>query len=179
VRQVYTGKREAEGVSFFKDVEEEWPERSEREEWIEDELFKLRSDLVDMLHAGFQNHSQRKKNKWWNPEEFESLWFGVAGSRTAAKTSRMTAAERRDYFGSGAYVLLVDGALRDLVRFLVGLVTPKVPELWISLTPQQRFWIKPSKRASNDLVLPLARPTALPLESDVFESKPGAAGWFE
>jgi hypothetical protein len=121
IKQIYTGSREAEGLSFFRDHEEDWPEHSEREEWIEDELFKLRHDLVDILNTGFPN-STRRKNRWWDPEEFESMWFGVEGGRRTGKPSAMTARERREHLGSGAYVLLVDGNVRDLVRFLLGVL---------------------------------------------------------
>lgn len=134
IRQVYEGKREAGGLSFFRDHEEEWPEQSEREEWIEGELFKLRSDLVDMLSVGFPG-PRRTKNRWWDPEEFESLWFGVARGRGAAKVSIMKAKERQDYFASGAYVLLVDGALRDLVRFLVGVLLTQPGMVMIKRCP--------------------------------------------
>jgi len=119
IKQIYTGSREAAGLSFFREVEEEWPEHSGQQEWIEDELFKLRHDLVDILNTGFANNT-RRKNRWWDPEEFGSMWFGVEGGRRTGKRSAMTARERRDYAASGAYVLLADGKLRDLVRLLRG-----------------------------------------------------------
>lgn len=119
IKQLYTGKREPEGLSFFSEIEADWPEPSEREGWIEDELVKLRHDLAEMFDAGFRN-KRSVENRWWSPEEFESLWFGVGAGRKTEKVSAMRAAERRDYLASGAYVLLVDGALRDLVRFLFG-----------------------------------------------------------
>jgi hypothetical protein len=84
------------------------------------ELEKLRLALVDLLRRGFGAPGQTRPRETWG-QEFPSLRFGVrgAGRPSPGKLSQVSMGERRAYLSPGAYTLLVDGALVDLVPFLV------------------------------------------------------------
>jgi hypothetical protein len=90
-----------------------------------DELELLRLKLDDLLRRGFAHPTESVKHS--NSEtplghwvsDLPSLRFGVRGEpRAPVKVSRLGAKARRARLAPGAYVLLVDGKLPDLVLFL-------------------------------------------------------------
>jgi hypothetical protein len=123
--QVYTGQREPWRPSFSRPTTvQHMAPVPDAEDW--DELEVLRLKLDDLLRRGFA-HPTVPSAKYSNSEtptgawvtDLPSLRFGVRGGRRpSVKVSRLGAKDRRAHLAPGAYVLLVDGTLPDLVLFL-------------------------------------------------------------
>lgn len=84
-------------------------------------LWELHLYLVDILRKGFAPEAGYPEPIGPAVQEFPSLRFGIRGSHRARppKLSRATLGERRAYTAPGAYTLVVDGLLFDLVAYLV------------------------------------------------------------
>lgn len=93
-------------------------------------LDAMRERLIDLLRRGFPpnivvKHGKFVTDQQWgesfpNIQPFPSLRFGVLRlPRPVLKLSRASSDERRTYRAPGAYTLLVEGELADLVPFLV------------------------------------------------------------
>jgi hypothetical protein len=147
VLQIYDGKREDDGQSLLANSRFAQGSNSDavtgEREATESELFDLHSTLLDILRRGFPDEQGYPKPSSWQAN-FDTLWFGARSahrhqprklhphisileqtsmSKAQKQAERRYVAaskrERQSVLSPGAYVLVVNGALRDLVPYLL------------------------------------------------------------
>jgi hypothetical protein len=114
-----------------------------QEDAAECELDALRMSLLDLLRRGFplEVGQEQPVGTWLT--DLPSLRFGIrSAERPVAKLTAVKAKVRAAYLAPGAYTLVVDGALRDLVPFLVAhlLTAPRMVALMRCPAPAPRNW---------------------------------------
>ena len=110
----------------------------------ETDLEILQNTLEDLLRRGFPYDPRYPEPTYGWVVNYPSLGFGVRGThrRSPGRLSQVGTTARRNYLSPGAYTLLVDGVLGDLVPFLVLhlLTGPRMATITRCRAPAPRHW---------------------------------------